>query len=52
MRGLLSQLQPHVNQSTMQVDVAFTGFTTDSRKVQPGDLFLALRGERFDAHDF
>ena len=24
----------------------------DSRSVQPGDLFLALAGERFDAHDF
>jgi UDP-N-acetylmuramoyl-tripeptide--D-alanyl-D-alanine ligase len=25
---------------------------TDSRVVQPGDLFVALRGPRFDAHDF
>jgi len=25
---------------------------TDSRSVQPNDLFVALRGERFDAHDF
>ena len=25
---------------------------TDSRTLQPGDLFVALRGERFDAHDF
>lgn len=25
---------------------------TDSRQVQPGDLFIALKGERFDAHDF
>jgi len=25
---------------------------TDSRSVQPGDLFVALQGERFDAHDF
>jgi UDP-N-acetylmuramoyl-tripeptide--D-alanyl-D-alanine ligase len=24
----------------------------DSRRVQPGDLFWALRGERHDAHDF
>lgn len=24
----------------------------DSRTAQPGDLFLALQGERFDAHDF
>ncbi len=25
---------------------------TDTRKIQRGDVFLALKGERFDAHDF
>src|SRR6187431_3065058 len=25
---------------------------TDTRSLQPGDLFVALRGERFDANDF
>ncbi|MEK9896334.1 MAG: Mur ligase domain-containing protein, partial [Burkholderiaceae bacterium] len=25
---------------------------TDSRSVRPGDVFVALRGERFDGHDF
>ena len=25
---------------------------TDSRQAQTGDAFLALKGERFDAHDF
>ena len=25
---------------------------TDSRSLQPGDLFVALQGERFDSHDF
>ncbi len=25
---------------------------SDTRSLQPGDLFIALRGERFDAHDF
>ena len=25
---------------------------TDSRNVGPGDLFVALKGDRFDAHDF
>ena len=26
--------------------------TTDTRRITPGDCFLALIGERFDAHDF
>ena len=25
---------------------------TDSRQIEPGDLFVALQGERFNAHDF
>ena len=28
------------------------GISIDSRVVHPGDLFVALRGERFDGHDF
>ncbi|KAB8042951.1 UDP-N-acetylmuramoyl-tripeptide--D-alanyl-D-alanine ligase [Janthinobacterium aquaticum] len=30
----------------------FAGVSTDSRQAAPGSLFVALRGERFDAHDF
>lgn len=29
-----------------------TRVTTDSRDTRPGDLFIALRGERFDGHKF
>jgi UDP-N-acetylmuramoyl-tripeptide--D-alanyl-D-alanine ligase len=29
-----------------------TGVTTDSRKVEPGEIFFALIGEHFDGHDF
>ena len=29
-----------------------TGVCIDSRQVRPGDLFVALQGERFDGHDF
>ena len=25
---------------------------TDSRQAKPGDLFFAIKGERFDGHDF
>ncbi|HEY1995466.1 UDP-N-acetylmuramoyl-tripeptide--D-alanyl-D-alanine ligase [Paraburkholderia sp.] len=32
--------------------VMFERVSTDSRTAGPGDLFVALKGERFDAHDF
>ena len=31
---------------------AVRGISTDSRSITDGDVFVALRGERFDAHDF
>lgn len=38
--------------SSGSLDVSVDGVVTDSRKITPGCLFVALRGERFDAHDF
>jgi UDP-N-acetylmuramoyl-tripeptide--D-alanyl-D-alanine ligase len=32
--------------------VEATGYSIDTRTLTPGDLFFAIRGERFDAHDF
>jgi len=29
-----------------------TGISIDSRTVQPGDAFFAIRGDRFDGHDY
>lgn len=31
---------------------AFTGVATDTRTIREGNVFVALRGENFDAHDF
>jgi UDP-N-acetylmuramoyl-tripeptide--D-alanyl-D-alanine ligase len=33
-------------------DVRFDAVCTDSRTLKKGDLFIALRGERYDGHDF
>lgn len=33
-------------------EVLFTGISTDTRTISKGDLFIALRGENFDGHDF
>ncbi|MEA5098428.1 MAG: UDP-N-acetylmuramoyl-tripeptide--D-alanyl-D-alanine ligase [Burkholderiaceae bacterium] len=52
MNGNLSSIQAWIAGSRRAGDAAFSGISTDSRNVQPGNLFVALRGERFDAHDF
>jgi UDP-N-acetylmuramoyl-tripeptide--D-alanyl-D-alanine ligase len=35
-----------------QPDSRFAGFNSDSRTVRQGELFWALKGDRFDGHDF
>ena len=53
MRATLCQLLPHVTGAVLVgADVAFDGVSTDSRKLPAGALFVALRGEIFDGHDF
>ncbi len=32
--------------------ISFSGVSIDSRSCKKGDLFFAVKGERFDAHDF
>jgi len=31
---------------------SFTGISTDTRTLRPGNLFIALKGEKFDGHDY
>ncbi|TWI63525.1 UDP-N-acetylmuramoyl-tripeptide--D-alanyl-D-alanine ligase [Pseudoduganella lurida] len=53
MRATLDQLLHALTGSTLVGEaVAFDGVSTDSRTVAPGALFVALRGEVFDAHSF
>ena len=33
-------------------DVRYSGVSTDSRGIAAGELFVAIRGERFDGHEF
>jgi len=33
-------------------DVVFTGVSIDTRTIEQGDLFIALRGPKFDGHNF
>src|SRR4028119_1596565 len=41
-----------INLSDEAASTLFTGITTDTRSLKPGNVFLALRGEKFDGHDF
>ncbi|HEY9710207.1 MAG TPA: UDP-N-acetylmuramoyl-tripeptide--D-alanyl-D-alanine ligase [Oculatellaceae cyanobacterium] len=41
-----------VNLSDEAASTLFTGITTDTRNLKAGHIFLALRGEKFDGHDF
>jgi UDP-N-acetylmuramoyl-tripeptide--D-alanyl-D-alanine ligase len=50
--GPLSQLAEAVQGSWYGEDVVCQGVTTDTRTLQPGVLFVALKGPRFDGHDF
>lgn len=48
----LQQAAEILNGVIQGVDCEFFGVSNDSRKIQDGDLYVALRGERFDGHRF
>jgi len=53
MRNLsLSELEMPLRGHLVGGDVSFSTVSTDSRHIRGGELFVALAGERFDAHDF
>ena len=51
-RVTLSQLAGTLGGELKGDDLSLDAVTTDTRKLTPGCLFVALKGERFDAHDF
>ena len=52
MRGSLAQLVTAVEGGSVTADAVFDSVSTDSRTAKAGALFVALRGDTFDAHDF
>src|SRR5690606_8235651 len=48
----LNQLAERCSAQKLERDISFHSVSTDSRKIQDGDLFVAIRGQRFDGHDF
>uniref|UniRef100_Q47AA0 UDP-N-acetylmuramoyl-tripeptide--D-alanyl-D-alanine ligase n=1 Tax=Dechloromonas aromatica (strain RCB) TaxID=159087 RepID=Q47AA0_DECAR len=52
MNWLLSQVAQAVQGRLIGADVSIDGVSTDTRAITEGQLFIALAGENFDAHDF
>lgn len=48
----LKQIAEIVSADIPIVDVTVTGAVIDSRKVMPGDLFIAFKGEHVDGHEY
>jgi len=48
----LEQAADWVGGRLLGAAVPIEGVTIDSRRARPGELFVALRGERFDGHDY
>lgn len=52
LRLMLSDCQPCLDADFTGDDVQISGFSIDSRTLQPGDLYIAINGERFDGHEY
>jgi UDP-N-acetylmuramoyl-tripeptide--D-alanyl-D-alanine ligase len=50
--GSLANLARILSATLVGPDPGFTGVSTDTRTLQPGELFVALRGPNFDGHAF
>ncbi len=48
----LSQIAPVLHGRLVGGDAQCSAVSTDTRSIQPGDLFIALKGERFDGAQF
>ncbi len=49
---LLSEVAPALEGRVVGADVAFSAVSTDSRRIEAGQLFIALVGPNFDGHDY
>ncbi|MGE5490517.1 MAG: Mur ligase family protein, partial [Actinomycetota bacterium] len=52
MKCMLSDVASAVDGRQIGADILLDGVSSDTRNIAAGQLFVALKGERFDAHDF
>jgi len=48
----LSKAAAAINATLIGKDLTFTGCSTDTRTIEKGNLFIALKGEHFNGHNF
>jgi len=49
---MMSQIAEALDAALIGQDVMMTGVSKDTRDIHAGDLYVALKGERFDGHKF
>jgi len=49
---MLSQAANELNAKLQGNDVLFTAVSKDTRTIKSGDLYIAIKGDRFDGHDY
>ena len=49
---MLSQAANVLNAKLLGSDVLFTAVSKDTRSIEKGDLYIAIKGDRFDGHRF
>ncbi|HUG62257.1 MAG TPA: UDP-N-acetylmuramoylalanyl-D-glutamyl-2,6-diaminopimelate--D-alanyl-D-alanine ligase [Methylomirabilota bacterium] len=49
---LAALVEDHGGDLTGEIPAAINGVSIDSRTVEPGEIFFAIAGDRFDGHDF
>ena len=47
-----AQLANYLDVAFNEPDVAFNNVSIDTRTLQPGALFIAIKGKNFDGHDY
>jgi len=52
MKMMLSEIAKHVHGQQVGLDVAITSASIDTRTLKPGELYVAIKGDRFDGNQF
>ena len=48
----LDEIAQGIGARLVGAGATISGVSTDSRSLQPGDLFVAIQGDNFDGHDY